>query len=235
MSTAVKIKWTKSSTWSREPIRRKSNGSHATTWNPASQQPTRTAISASYTYVTDSSLWRHLQRLALDMSSVVTLYVVDYDSMVSGPVDHLEGWHWRGKIDFDVNVGHVSFNMSNIGTGNVYSFPMRAGSSYSELMERRGYTDVHKRETSSVLCSGGCTVWWWICDGLGRYLWPTVDRPYCQWRKSYRSPSLVHGGRYWNMFFVVKFIHLRYDWSYMKSHWFWELIYLSLNYYTFKI
>ena len=31
---------------------------------------------------------------------------------------------------------------------------------------------------------------------------------------------LQHGGhtRYWNMFFVVKFIHLRYEWSYIKSH-----------------
>ena len=38
-----------------------------------------------------TSLLRHLQRLALDMSSVVALYVVDYDSMVSGPIDHSEG------------------------------------------------------------------------------------------------------------------------------------------------
>ena len=59
--------------------------------DPASQQPTRTDISASYTYVTYSSLCHHLQRLALDMSSVITLYIVDYDSMLSGPIDHSEG------------------------------------------------------------------------------------------------------------------------------------------------
>ena len=58
-------------------------------------------------------------------------------------------------------VGHVSFNVGNIGTGKVYLCPMRTGSSYLELMAGLGYT---------VLCSGDCTVWWWICDGLGRYL-----------------------------------------------------------------
>ena len=58
---------------------------------------------------------------------------VDYDSIVSRPID-------------DVYVGHVSFNVGNIGTGNVYSFLMRAGSSYSELMAGLGYTDVQERE-----------------------------------------------------------------------------------------
>ena len=58
---------------------------------PRVTQPTHTAISASYTYITDSLLLRHLQPLALDMSSVVTLYVIDYDSMVSGPMDNSEG------------------------------------------------------------------------------------------------------------------------------------------------
>ena len=40
----------------------------------------------------------------------------------------------------------VSFNVGNIGTGNVYSFLMRAGSSYSELMAGLGYTYVQERE-----------------------------------------------------------------------------------------
>ena len=107
---------------------------------------TRTTISASYTYVTHSSLWRHLQRLALDMS-VVTLYVVDYDSMVSGPIDHSEGCHWWGNIEFGVYVGHVSFNVGNIGSGNVYYlFLMRTGFSYSQLMAGLGYIDVQERE-----------------------------------------------------------------------------------------
>ena len=75
------------------------------------------------------------------MPSVVRLYVVDYDSMVSGPIDH-----WRGNIDFDVYVGHISFNVGNIGTGNVYTFLIRASSSYSELLAGLGYTDVQERE-----------------------------------------------------------------------------------------
>ena len=66
--------------------------------------------------------------------------------MVTWPIDHSEGCHWRSKIDFAVYVGHVSFNVGNIGTGNVYSFLMRARSSYSELMAGLGYTDVQERE-----------------------------------------------------------------------------------------
>ena len=66
--------------------------------------------------------------------------------MVSGHINHSVGWHWQGNINFDVYVGHVSFNIGNIGTGNVYSFLMRAGSSYSELMAGLGYTDVLERE-----------------------------------------------------------------------------------------
>ena len=83
----------------------------------------------------------HLQRLALNMSSAITLYIVNYDSMLSGPINHSEGWRWWGKII--VFVGHVNFN---IGTGNMYSFLMRAGSSYSELMAGLGYTNVQERE-----------------------------------------------------------------------------------------
>ena len=88
------------------------------------------------------------------MSSVVTLYVVDYDNMVSGSINHSEG-HRRGNIDVDVYFRLVSFNV-----GNVYSLLTRAGSSYSVLMAG----PMCRREYSSVLCSGDCTVWWWICE-----------------------------------------------------------------------
>ena len=44
---------------------------------------------------------------------------------------------FRGMI-FDIFVGPVSFNVGNIGTGNVYSFMMRAGSTYSEMMAGLG-------------------------------------------------------------------------------------------------
>ena len=62
-----------------------------TKWKTQRHKANEDAISASCTYITYSSLWWHLQRLALDMSSVVTLYVVDYDSVVSGPIDHSDG------------------------------------------------------------------------------------------------------------------------------------------------
>ena len=48
----------------------------------------------------------------------------------------------------------------------MYSFLMRAGSSYSDLMAGLGYTDMQESEQHCA-CSGDCTVWWWICDGLG--------------------------------------------------------------------
>ena len=34
-----------------------------------------------------------------------------------------------------------------------------------------------RRENSSMQCPGDCIVWWWICDGLERYMWPTADSP----------------------------------------------------------
>ena len=108
------------------------------------------------------------------MSSVVTLYVVDYDSMVSGPIDHSEGW---GNIDGDVYVGHFSFNIGNIGTSNVYSFLMKAGSSYSELMAGLGYTDVQERERLRAVFR---RLYRLVVD-----LWRTANRPYCHRRKSY--------------------------------------------------
>ena len=65
---------------------------------------------------------------------------------------------------------------------------------------------------------------------------------------------VAHGGhtRYWNMFFVVTSIHLRYEWSYMKSHispqcccelWYYHFmgfieytrVYLLSNYYTVNL
>ena len=125
------------------------------------RQPTSTAISI------DSSLWRRLKRLALDMSSVVTLYVIDYDSMVSGPIDHSEGWQWRGNID--VYVGHVSFNVGNIGTGNVYSFMM----SRFQLFRADSRTRIYRRvgEITAPCCvqetvpfgGGSVMVWGGIC------------------------------------------------------------------------
>ena len=74
-----------------------------------------------------------------------------------------------------------------------------------QLLRADGRTRIYQKENSSVLCWGDCTVWWSICDGLGRDLWPTADRPYCHWWKSYNTPLLGHGGHahYWNMFFVV--------------------------------
>ena len=63
-----------------------------------------------------------------------------------------------------------------------------------------GYTDVQERK---ALCcvqetlpfgGGSVRVWGGICDGLGRYLWPTAVRPYCHWRKSYSTPLFAHGG-----------------------------------------
>ena len=84
--------------------------------------------------------------------------------MVSGSIDHSDEWHWRCHIDFDVYVGHVSFNVGNIGNGNVYSFLTRAGSSYSELMAGLGYTDVQEREQLCAvfrsLCRLVVDLWW---------------------------------------------------------------------------
>ena len=51
-----------------------------------------------------------------------------------------------GNIDFDDNIGHAKFNVGNIGTGNMYSFLMRSGFSYSELMAGLRYTNVQERE-----------------------------------------------------------------------------------------
>ena len=166
--------------------------------DPASQQPTRTAISASYTYVTDSSLWRHLQRLALDMASVVTLYVVDYNSMVSGRIDHSE---------FDVYGGHISFNVGNIGTGFVFSFLLRAGSCYSELMAGLGYTDVQEIELLRAvfrrLYHLVVDLWWFGAVSVANS------------RQTLLSlmeilPHTVTCICYWNMLFVVNFICLCY-------------------------
>ena len=39
---------------------------------------------------------------------------------------------------------------------------------------RRANISTCRRENSSVLCSGDRTVWWWICDGFGRFLWTDV-------------------------------------------------------------
>ena len=94
---------------------------------------------------------------------------------------------------------------------HVYYVLIRAGPSYSELMAGLGYTDVQERENGSVLCSVDYRL---VVD-----LWPTVDRPYCRRRKS-------NALRYLHMvnilaietFFVVKLIHLRYEWSYLKSN-----------------
>ena len=85
----------------------------------------------------------------------------------------------RDDIDETTSISTFKLGMSQtvayIGTGNVYSFLMRASASYSELMAELGYTDVQERErerereresseNSSVLCSGDyCLVvdlWW---------------------------------------------------------------------------
>ena len=136
---------------------------------PATQQPTRTAITASNTYVTDSSLRRRLQRLAVYMSSVVTLYIVDYGSMGSGTIDHSEGRHWWGNIDFDVYVGHVSFNV-----GNIFS-----GESGFQLFRVDGGNRIYRRAREKTAP--------WCVRRLYRlvvdlYLWPTADKRYCHWR-----------------------------------------------------
>ena len=74
-----------------------------TTDRPRSGRPCVTtdndiAISAYYTCVTHSSLWRHPQRMPIDTPSIVTLYVADYDTMTLGHIDHSEGWHWLGTL-----------------------------------------------------------------------------------------------------------------------------------------
>ena len=119
--------------------------------------------------LTYSSLRRHLQRLAVYMSSVVTLYVVDYGSMGSGTIDHSEGRHWWGNIDFDVYVGHVSFNV-----GNIFS-----GESGFQLFRVDGGNRIYRRAREKTAP--------WCVRRLYRlvvdlYLWPTADRRYCHWR-----------------------------------------------------
>ena len=99
-------------------------------------------------------------------------YVVDYDSLVLGPIDHQRDDTDEAKST-STFVEYISFNVGNIETGNVYSFLMRAGSSYSKMMAGLGYTNVQEREQLRAVFRR------WICDGLGRYLWPTADRPYC--------------------------------------------------------
>ena len=65
--------------------------------------------------------------------------------MVSGRIDHSE---------FDVYGGHIRFNVGNIGTGYVYSFLIRAGSSYSELLAGLGYTDMQEIEQLCAVFRG---------------------------------------------------------------------------------
>ena len=182
--------------------------------DPASQQPTRTAISACYTYLTDflsitsysasglgHVISRHTVRRPLRQHDIGAYRPFKGMTLMQQPLRSLR-WARQFQLwqPFHRNWQHVFF----------------CDESRFQLFRADGRTC--KRENSSVLC---CTVWWWICDGLGRYLWPTSDRPYCHWRKSYRTPLLAHGGhaRYWTMFSVVKFIHLFLnEWSYMKSH-----------------
>ena len=146
------------------------------------------------------------------MTSVVTLYVVDYACMVSGPLDHSGGWHWRGNIDFDVYVGNVSFNVGNIGAGNVYSFLMRAGSSYSELMAGLGYTDVQEREQLRAVLR---RLYRLVVD-LSVMVWGGI----CGQQRT--NLIVIHGNltahHYLHTRYVVKCIHVRYEWSSMKSH-----------------
>ena len=74
-----------------------------------------------------------------------------------------------------ITLGMPIFNVGNIGNGNVYSFLMRAGSSYSELMAGLGYTDVQEREQLRAvfrrLYRLVVDLWWF---GM---VWPTADRP----------------------------------------------------------
>ena len=126
--------------------------------------------------------------------------LADYDSMVSGPIDHSEGWHWGGNIDFDIYVVHVSFNVGNIGTGKVYSFLM----SRFQLYRADGGTRIYRRagERTALCCvretvpfgGGSVIVWDGICgqqrtdliviDGtlaahlyINHFLpWPVIDR-----------------------------------------------------------
>ena len=64
---------------------------------------------------------------------------------------------------------HVSFNVDNIGTCNVYSFLTRAGSSYSDLMTGLGYSDVQEREQLRAVYRL-VMVWGGICGEQRTYL-----------------------------------------------------------------
>ena len=71
-------------------------------------------------------------------------HVISHHTMSSTTTTRYQGVTTIGRDD--IYVVKVSLNVGNIGTGNVYSFLMIAGSSYSDLMTGLGYTDMHERE-----------------------------------------------------------------------------------------
>ena len=72
----------------------------------------------------------------------------------------------------------------------MYSFLMRAGSSYSELTAGLGYTDVQEREQLRAvfrrLPSGGGSVWAVFVANSGQTLLSLMEM--------YRTPLLAHDG-----------------------------------------
>ena len=99
---------------------------------PSSQQATRTAISASHCDVT----WICHQPSHCT-SSTTTAWYQDI-STIQDDIDEATS---------------TSFTL-----GDVYSFLVRAGSSYSELMTQLGYTDMQEREQLCAIQE--TTVWW---------------------------------------------------------------------------
>ena len=89
-----------------------------------------------------------------DFSLDLHLYVVDCDSMVLGPSNHSEG---SLTLTRQHQLRCLHWNWQYIFFSDESKF------------------QLFRADGSSVLCSGDCTVWWWICDDLGRYLWPTAD------------------------------------------------------------
>ena len=78
-----------------------------------------------------------------------------------------------------------------------------------QRIQRRANPPMNRDQLVQVLR------WEWrvIPDAIIRHLTNSV-------RRRVHACILAHGGhtRHWNMFFVVKCIHICYEWSYMKSH-----------------
>ena len=92
--------------------------------------------------------------------------------------------------------GHDGFNVGNNGTGNVYSF----------MMAGLGYTNMQVRTA----------LFRWICYGLGWFLWPSADRPYCHRCKSYHTQCYIN--QVLRPFLFLQPIHFNRTMSYLKLH-----------------